>query len=156
MDVLSLIKCNSKVSLCGLEGSALAYMLARIGQELNQPLFIVIPSLDDAQKIAEALKFFLSPLEPLPLNEKVFLLPEEPSLPYTGVSPRPEVLGKQFKALFGLLNINSPVVVTTPKMLILTLFLYLTLTKRYKFIKKGKKFLGKNSFNSCNSWVMND
>jgi len=48
------------VSLCGLEGSALAYMLARIGQELNQPLFIVIPSLDDAQKIAEALKFFLS------------------------------------------------------------------------------------------------
>ena len=139
MDVLSLIKCNSKVSLCGLEGSALAYVLAKISQKLNQPLFIIVSNLNEAQKITEALRFFLSSLEPLPLNEKVFLLPEEPSLPYTGVSPRPEVLGKQFKALFGLLNINSPVVVTTPKMLMSYFIPVSNFNQKIQIYQKGEE-----------------
>jgi len=69
----------------------------------------------------------------------LFLLPEEPSLPYTGVSPRPEVLGKQFKALFGLLNINSPVVVTTPKMLMSYFIPVSNFNQKIQIYQKGEE-----------------
>ena len=109
---------ESKVYLLGLEGNALAFILSKIRQGLKQPLLIVVPEIKIAERINEALNFFISSENIIsPLEQRVFLLPEETSLPFTGVSPRPEVLAKQFFSLFGLLNVKNPVVITTPKML---------------------------------------
>jgi len=121
MNIASLIKhLKHKPCVCltGLEGSSLAYVLARVQKELKQPFLIVVPTEEQVQKLAQMLRFFLEPLEVnSPFDQQVFAMPAESFLPYTGLSPRPEVLGKQLAGLFGLLNANRPTVVTTPKVL---------------------------------------
>jgi transcription-repair coupling factor (superfamily II helicase) len=129
----------SKAILCGLERSALAYGLTQLQKDLNQPLFIVVPTLEEAQRLKDSLNFFLSPLDPLPLAKKVFLLPEEPFLPFSGVSPRPEVCGAVLEALFGLLSIDNPVVITTPKMLMSFFIPISAFIQKCQIYKKGEE-----------------
>ncbi|MCD6319197.1 MAG: transcription-repair coupling factor [Candidatus Desulfofervidaceae bacterium] len=121
MSIASLIqylKHKPCVRITGLEGSSLAYVLARTQVVLKQPFLIVVPTEEQVQKLAQMLRFFIEPpVINSPFEQRVFTLPEEPFMPYTGLSPRPEVLGKHFAGLFGLLNADKPVVVTTPKVL---------------------------------------
>ena len=129
----------SKICLCGLEGSALAYILAKLQNVFKRPFLIISPDIDKAQKLSEALNFFLSSKIFSPFEQKVFLLPEESFLPYTGISPRPEIIAKQFNTLFGLLNIENPIVITTPRML-MSFFMPINVFKeRTQIYEKGEE-----------------
>ncbi len=104
------------VQIGGVQGSSLGYAIFELAQALRRPFLIISPSAEEAERIYRYLRFFLgSKTTVSPLDEQVFFLSTESFLPYTGLSPRPEVLGRQFAALFGLLNANCPLVVTTPK-----------------------------------------
>ena len=117
---IKLICDRFKQELCvrigGVQGSSLGYLIFELTQALKRPFLVIAPSVEEAERIYKYLRFFLSSKTIVsPLDKQLFFIPTEPFLPYTGLSPRAEVLGRQFAALFGLLNADCPLVVTTPK-----------------------------------------
>ncbi len=105
----------STVCLGGVHRTALGYVVYRLSQKVKTPLVIILPSSEDLQTWFETISFFIQTPQTLPLSQRVQFLPTENFLPFCGLSPRPEILGKQFAALFGLLNVPNSILITTPK-----------------------------------------
>ncbi|MBI4774934.1 MAG: hypothetical protein HY788_12280 [Deltaproteobacteria bacterium] len=104
------------LTVSGLPASAQACFASIVATRLKKPVLVVCPNLDEAEKLASDLRFFLEiPSEERNEKRRVFLLPPYEVLPFQEVSPPIEVASRRVEALYALLSDEPPtVVVTTP------------------------------------------
>ena len=101
-----------RVHIGGLKCSALAYLLAKIDYILKRPIFVIVPTTHEVNQLSVDLRFFLESPDASALNKHIFPLPSEEFLPFEGLSPLPQVLSEQFSALFAMLNLEHPLIIS--------------------------------------------
>jgi len=104
------------LTVSGLPASAQACLASVAATRFKKPVLVVCPNLDEAEKLASDLRFFLEiPSEERNEKRHVFLLPPYEVLPFQEISPPIEVASRRVEALYALLSDEPPtVVVTTP------------------------------------------
>lgn len=95
-----------KQSVCGLYGSSKAYFLAGLKNEIDHPLFIILPSQTQAEKLYTELEVFLGDTTP------VFSFPGLEILPYDNILPHKELIGQRLATLDKLSHQENIIIVS--------------------------------------------
>ncbi len=90
--------------LCGLQDSVKAYIIAGLKRKIKQPIFILLPTIDEAEKVYGDISQFLP--------EEVSFFPGWEILPYETISPSPELIGERLNVLYKLLRHEPKIYVT--------------------------------------------
>ena len=95
-----------QADLAGLEGSALAFALARLWQADHKAAFIVCPTAALAEALYRDLGFFIE-------QKFLRLYPAYELSPYKGVDPPVEVTARRLEVLWDLLAVEEPLLLVT-------------------------------------------
>jgi transcription-repair coupling factor (superfamily II helicase) len=104
------------VDCTGLTGSQQAYLIYRLYREIGQPVVVIAPSVDEAEKFMTDLMFFANDTD-----WPILSFPPYTILPFKYRSYHNEIAGQRLKALFQILESPSgrpPLVITTAGALI--------------------------------------
>ena len=103
---------NGAFWLQGLEGSALAFALARAWLKLKRTWLVATPTLASAERLARDLEFFLAGSDSG--SSPVQLYPDYEVSPYQDLDPPPEVTARRMAVLWELLAHEVPLLVVAP------------------------------------------
>ncbi len=95
------------VVLAGLKGSAPAYVINRVFEQLQVPFLVIAPDAETADELCRELGFYSGG------EGSVLYFPSWESAPFDPVSPHPEISGERFRTLCRLMDGKVSVVVTT-------------------------------------------
>lgn len=85
---------SARITLSGLKGSAPAYILTRIFDQLAAPLIIITPDPDSAAELYNELNFYSG------RPETILHFPAWDAAPFENASTHPDITGKRLNALF--------------------------------------------------------
>ncbi|UCG99881.1 MAG: transcription-repair coupling factor [Deltaproteobacteria bacterium] len=121
-DSLTIIKRGIKdkvrpTEVTGITGSALAYLLSQLLNEIEYPCLIILPNSEEAERFYKDLDFFLPNRD----NKRVLLFPSYDISPLTGLSPPKELISQRVEALYCLSTSRDAVVITSLEALMIRL-----------------------------------
>jgi transcription-repair coupling factor (superfamily II helicase) len=99
---------ESSVECHGLSGSERAFLISKIYQELQIPIFVVTPSTKAAQSILDDLRFFKHTAD-----APLFLFPAYNILPFKFLAYHNETAARRIYALYQLLESRTPPIVVS-------------------------------------------
>jgi transcription-repair coupling factor (superfamily II helicase) len=108
-------KSANKVSVTGISGVALTYLLSDFLTDFNKPVLLVLPDKKVADRIFKEMTFFISGSNvPTELEKtRLYEFPPYDISPLSGLSPHREVIAKRIQALYALTYNENPVVITS-------------------------------------------
>ena len=129
------------LTVAGLPTSAQACFVSIAATRFKKPILVVCPNLDEAEKLASDLRFFLEiTSEESNERRRVFLLPPYEVLPFQEISPPIEVASRRVEALYALLSDEPPtVVVTTPSGLLQKTLPRETFNRQLEYVVAGEE-----------------
>ena len=98
--------------LQGLQGGALAYVLATAAAQKSRPMLVIAATTHDAESLHEDLSFFIG--EEAPLRRAVHLFPSWEVLPFEKLSPHPDNVAGRLEGLYKLVEEPAPILISTP------------------------------------------
>ncbi|MDW7709367.1 MAG: transcription-repair coupling factor [Deferrisomatales bacterium] len=100
--LLEALRADRRVRAQGLRGSSRAFLLARLLRVLGQPVLVLTPTLTEARRFADELRFFLGTdgEERSPADPPVVVYPGWDAAPFEGIAPIPEVSSRRISALY--------------------------------------------------------
>ncbi len=108
-DLIGMIRENrGTVDCSGLGGSEIAYCLAEVHRGAKRSLFVVAPTLKEAETIISDIRFFLAPAE-----ESILFFPPYHIIPFKPVDYNPETAAHRIKTLYRLITEDDPKIVVT-------------------------------------------
>jgi transcription-repair coupling factor (superfamily II helicase) len=123
------------VDICGLSGSERAYLIAAVQERWKAPLLVVVPSIEDAQQLAEELRFFTRRRD-VPL----LVFPGHHFLPLRFLSYHNETAAERIRVLYRLMSGDiSPVVVAPVSALLQRLIPRGELNRYAELIAEGEE-----------------
>lgn len=103
-----------KIEVVGLSASALAYFLSQVFEEIHQPCVIMLPDVEEAERLSRSLSFFLSSKNPSNReDDRLHVFPPYDLSPLTGLSPHRDVITARIESLYALLNHSDPIVISS-------------------------------------------
>lgn len=107
--VAAIVDRTGPVDVCGLSGSERAYLIAAVLERWKASILVVVPSIEDAQQLAEELRFFTRRRE-VPL----LVFPGCHVLPLKFLSYHNETAAERLRVLYRLMSDDTPTVVIAP------------------------------------------
>ena len=105
----AVISSRRRVEVCGVSGSERAMIITSIYARRRMPMLVVVPSLEEGQRLVDDLRFF-SPHQTVP----VLLFPSYHLLPFKFISYHNETASERIRVLYRLLMDEVPSVVVAP------------------------------------------
>ncbi len=103
-----------RIPVLGLKGAAQSLMLREAVLSFDRPILAIAPQAAEAESIAAELGFFLDePPDADAVSRRVHLLRGWELKPLAHLSPAVDIQGAQFAALYALLRLRAPVIVTS-------------------------------------------
>ncbi|MEW6609053.1 MAG: transcription-repair coupling factor, partial [bacterium] len=103
----NIIQGIKKQSICGLYGSAKAYFLAALKNEVNRPFLIILPGQTEAERFYTDLQAFS--------EKEILFFPDLEILPVDEIPPHKELVGQRLAVLDRLLSAKSEdVIIVSP------------------------------------------
>ncbi len=119
-DNLTIIKSGIKdkirpIEVTGITGSALAYLLSQLLNDIDNPCLIILPNSEEAGRFYKDVDFFLPNKgnRSSPGPKRVLLFPSYDISPLTGLSPPKELISQRVEALYCLSTSQDAVVITS-------------------------------------------
>ncbi|MBI5378579.1 MAG: hypothetical protein HZA23_00290 [Nitrospirae bacterium] len=113
---------SGTIGVKGIGGGARAWFLAHLLAETHQPLLAVLPTEEEAERLAADLRFFQTHAKALGIPEAVSraicLFPPWELLPYESITPDPLLSGARLEALHLLRSDPEPVLFASLKALL--------------------------------------
>ena len=101
----SLSPARAEVILAGLRGSAPAYVLSRLLQEMAATFLVITADAESAEEVFRELCFYAGE------KESILSFPSWDPAPFDPVSPHPEITGRRLNTLFQLTSGNVKAIV---------------------------------------------
>lgn len=122
-------------------GTARAYLLAALFQEIDRPSMIVLPTAKEAARFFKELEFFLPESSSIgePGERRLYDFPEYDISPLAGVSPHREVIGRRLQGLYTLMSQDSAILVTSIQALQLRVLPKEALKRAVEFLVVGEE-----------------
>jgi transcription-repair coupling factor (superfamily II helicase) len=125
--------------LQGLQGGALAYVLATAAAQKNRPILVIAATAHDAENLHEDLSFFIGEASSLaPLRKRLHLFPSWEVLPFEKLSPHPEDLAGRLEGLYKLIEEPAPILISTPAALMQKVIPKEALKQSYLYLVAGQ------------------
>jgi transcription-repair coupling factor (superfamily II helicase) len=123
----------------GLKGSARAYFISLLVQRSTRPLLIITPTTAEAENFFSDLAFFLGLEEKSPpLKKRLHLFPSWDILPFEKISPHPDNVTARLQGLYGLLEGQAPILISTPAALMQRVIPKEALKQSYLYLVAGQ------------------
>jgi transcription-repair coupling factor (superfamily II helicase) len=125
--------------LQGLQGGALAYVMALAAAQKNRPMLVIAATAHDAENLHDDLSFFIGE-EPnaAPFRKRLHLFPSWEVLPFEKLSPHPDNLAGRLEGLYKLIEEPAPILISTPAALIQKVIPKEALKQSYLYIVAGQ------------------
>ena len=95
--------------LQGLQGGALAYVMAVAAVQKNRPMLVIAATAHDAENLHDDLSFFIGEEPSLaPFRKRLHLFPSWEVLPFEKLSPYPDNLAGRLEGLYKLIEEMKP------------------------------------------------
>src|ERR671912_2318109 len=125
--------------LQGLQGGALAYVLATAAAQKNRPILVIAGTAHDAENLHDDLSFFIGEESSLaPFRKRLHLFPSWEVLPFEKLSPHPDNLAGRLEGLYKLIEEPAPILISTPAALMQKVIPRETLKHSYLYIVAGQ------------------
>jgi transcription-repair coupling factor (superfamily II helicase) len=122
--------------LQGLQGGALAYVLATAAARKSRPMLVIAATTHDAESLQEDLSFFIG--EEAPLRRAVHLFPSWEVLPFEKLSPHPDNVAGRLEGLYKLVEEPAPILISTPAALMQKVIPKEALKQSYLYLVAGQ------------------
>ena len=125
--------------LQGLQGGALAYVLATAAAQRNRPMLVIAATTHDAENLHDDLSFFIGE-EPssAPFRKALHLFPSWEVLPFEKLSPHPDNLAGRLEGLYKLIEDPAPILISTPAALMQKVIPKDALKQSYLYLVAGQ------------------
>jgi transcription-repair coupling factor (superfamily II helicase) len=95
---------HPRLAVSGLSGSAEAFLIYGLAQQINRPIIVVTRSTDEAAELHEDLLFLMN-------SDRLAFYPSRQILPYDFKAPVGEIMGQRISTLAGLIDNRLSVIV---------------------------------------------
>ena len=129
------------VRITGLSGTARSYFFSRFLTDLQKPCLVILPDRKDAERLCKELRFFMPGLNGQTNIQDTRLcdFPPYDLSPLTGLSPHREVLSRRIQALYSLMSLEKPIVVTSLDAISFSILPKKAFVKSLEFMEVGEE-----------------
>jgi transcription-repair coupling factor (superfamily II helicase) len=109
-----------RIEAAGVRGSAPAYLLSQLRDDIAHPCLVILPSQEEASAFFRDLEFFLAAQNHrlTPGKNELFIFPSYDISPLTGLSPPKELVTQRIEALYSLCCLDNPILVASVEALL--------------------------------------
>src|SRR5918993_1442973 len=125
--------------LQGMQGGALAYVLATAAAQKHRPMLVIAATTHDAENLHDDLSFFIGEESSLaPFRKALHLFPSWEVLPFEKLSPHPDNLAGRLEGLYKLIEEPAPILISTPAALMQKVIPKEALKQSYLYLVAGQ------------------
>ena len=130
-----------RISITGLSGSSMAYLVSEILVELERPSLILLPKARDAARFYRELEFFLpeSVVGGKQGERRLYDFPIYDISPLTGLSPHRSIINRRLQALYSLTSEKIPIITTSIEAVLFKLVPKAALIKALEYLEQGEE-----------------
>ena len=130
-----------RISITGLSGSSMAYLVSEILVELERPSLILLPKARDAARFYRELEFFLpeSAVSGDQGERRLYDFPIYDISPLTGLSPQRSIINRRLQALYNLTTEKIPIITTSIEAVLFKILPKEALIKALEYLEQGEE-----------------